>query len=266
MMAYMVIYHLTATVMMAAGSQRFWEIDAMRGVAIVMMITFHVVYDLDYFGDAGIGASSGFWRGFAQATATLFLLLVGISLTLSYHRAAPRLDGMVLSLKYLLRGARIFVYGMAITVLTWLFLPDGIIMFGVLHCIGLSIVLAYPLLRRGWLSLVLGMACIAGGFAIQGVQADSNLLLWLGVRTGEMYMFDYFPLLPWLGVVLVGVFLGTKLYPQGERRVHLPDFSERPMIGLLAWMGQHSLAIYLVHQPLLVVVLAAAGAIEVGLL
>ena len=251
--------------MMAADSQRFWEIDVVRGVAIVMMILFHGVYDLDYFGSAGVGASSGFWRSFAQATATLFLLLVGISLTVSYGRAVHRLTGMELPVKYLRRGARIFLYGMVITVVTWLFLPDGIILFGVLHCIGVSIILAYPVFRHRWLALMAGVGCIAAGVPVSSVTADTNLFIWLGIRTGEMYMFDYFPLLPWLGVVLVGVFLGNVLYPEGERRFRLPDFSTRPMTGLLAWMGQHSLAIYLVHQPLLVIILMAAGAIEIGL-
>lgn len=250
---------------MATGSQRYWEIDTVRGVAILMMITFHVVYDLDYFGGADIGAASRSWRSFAQATATLFLLLVGISLTLSYSRAVQRLDEAALPLKYLKRGARIFLYGMAITVVTWLFLPHGVILFGVLHCIGLSIVLAYPLVRHPWPSLLLGAACIAGGIAVSSVEANTNLLLWLGLRTGDLYMFDYFPLLPWLGVVLLGIFLGNTLYPGGERRFGLPNLSDRPTMGLLPWMGRHSLAIYLVHQPLLVGMLMAAGAIEVGL-
>ncbi len=250
---------------MAAGSRRYREIDAARGVAILMMVTFHVVYDLDHFGSAGIGATSGFWRGFAQATASLFLLLVGVSLTLSYSRARCHLDGMELPLKYVRRGARIFLYGMAITVVTWLFLPDGIILFGILHCIGLSIILVYPVLCRRWLALPFGLACIAAGIVVSSAEANTNLLLWLGVRTGDMYMFDYFPLLPWLGVVLLGVFLGGALYPGGERRFPLPDFTTRPMTGLLAWMGQHSLAIYLVHQPLLVAMLMAAGTIETGL-
>jgi len=250
---------------MPAGSRRFWEIDATRAVAILMMVTFHAVYDLDHFGSADIGATSGFWQMFAQATASLFLLLVGISLTLSHSRASRRLGGKTLPLKYLKRGFRIFLYGMAITVVTWLFLPDGIILFGILHCIGLSIILAYPLLGRPRLALPLGLVCIAAGIVVSNVEAGTNLLLWLGVRTGDMYMFDYFPLLPWLGVVLLGVFTGSMLYPDGERRFHPPDVTGWPMAGLLSWMGRHSLAIYLAHQPVLVVVLAAAGAIEIGL-
>ncbi|MFO8133330.1 MAG: heparan-alpha-glucosaminide N-acetyltransferase [Thermoplasmatota archaeon] len=250
---------------MATGSRRYREIDAARGVAILMMVTFHAVYDLDHFGSAGIGATSGFWRMFAQATASLFLLLVGVSLTLSHSRASRRLGGKTLPLKYVRRGARIFLYGMAITAVTWLFVPNGVIVFGVLHCIGLSIILAYPLLRHRWLALPFGLACIAAGIVVSNVEMGTNLLLWLGIRTGDMYMFDYFPLLPWLGVVLLGVFLGNVLYPDGERRFRLPDPSGWPMTGLLAWMGRHSLAIYLVHQPLLVAMLMAADAIEIGL-
>lgn len=252
--------------LMATGSHRLWEIDGTRGIAILMMVTFHVVFDLHHFGAAAIAVSSGFWRHFAQATATLFLLLVGVSLTLSYSHARRRLTGIELPVKYLKRGIRIFLYGMAITVLTWLFLPNGVILFGVLHCIGVSIMLAYPLLRYRWLTLLLGLASIAAGVAVSGVQAGTNIFLWLGVHTGDLYMFDYFPLLPWLGVVFLGVFLGNTLYPDGKRRWRLPDLSGWPMAGLLAWMGRHSLVIYLVHQPVLIALLAAVGAIEIGLI
>src|SRR5215212_11790531 len=95
-----------------AKEQRFWEVDAARGVAIAMMVVYHLTYDLDTFGGYGIESTSGFWAYFADATASAFLLLVGISLAISYSRAG---GGNGLFAKYLRRGLRILAYGMALT-------------------------------------------------------------------------------------------------------------------------------------------------------
>ena len=72
---------------------RYQEIDMVRGIAILMMIFFHTVFDLSFFRISAIDPSSGFWRYFAFSTASLFLLIVGISLTLSHARAVSTLSG-----------------------------------------------------------------------------------------------------------------------------------------------------------------------------
>ncbi len=61
--------------------------DAARGVAILMMVVYHLTYDLDTFGGYAIEATSGFWARFADATASLFLFLVGVSLAISHARS-----------------------------------------------------------------------------------------------------------------------------------------------------------------------------------
>ena len=66
---------------------RFWEVDFLRGWAIVLMVLFHLAFDLNYFGAQQIELTSGFWFYLARFTASLFLLLVGVSLTLSHSRA-----------------------------------------------------------------------------------------------------------------------------------------------------------------------------------
>src|SRR5512136_1803825 len=75
---------------------RFREIDAARGIAILMMIVFHTVFDLNFFMIAPVNVSTGFWRWFAMATASLFLLVAGISLVVSHARSSARLSGFAL--------------------------------------------------------------------------------------------------------------------------------------------------------------------------
>jgi uncharacterized membrane protein len=115
---------------------RLWEIDAWRGVAIIMMVIYHLMWNLDRLGGYDIGVRSGFWRLFQIATAGLFTILVGLSLTLSYNRAREVLPAGSLWPKYLVRGAVVFTWGMIISLVTFaLFGPDRAVYFGILHLI-----------------------------------------------------------------------------------------------------------------------------------
>jgi uncharacterized membrane protein len=248
-------------------NERFWEIDLLRGIAIVMMIAFHVVYDLDYFGGSLRTVHSGFWFYVARATATIFLLLVGISLTLSFSRALRHQQSeKPLYLKYLTRGLKIFSWGLLITVTTWLFLREEFIVWGILHLIGIAIMLAFPLLQLRSGNLVLGIGVIALGIGLKNVTVNVPWLLWLGLTPAHFQTLDYFPLLPWFGVVLIGVFLGNSFYSNYTRHFTLGDRFDVPPVRLLEFLGQHSLFIYLVHQPVLIAVLYLLGLVNIGLL
>lgn len=241
--------------------KRFWEIDFVRGIAIVMMIASNFKTDLDFFGLTG---SSPFWQAFARITASIFIFLVGVSLVLSYSRARKRLAKNELLKKYLYRGIKIFSGGLAITAVTWFFLKGGFVVFGVLHLIGLSIVLAYPLLRFKYINLMLGVVFAAVGIHLNSFLFGFPWLLWLGLMPAGFYSVDYFPVLPWFGLVLIGTFFGNILYPEGCRRIRFeakPRFRQvsenlvlrrNPVTNALSFLGKNSLLIYLVHQPVLI--------------
>jgi uncharacterized membrane protein len=234
---------------------RFPEIDAARGIAILMMVLFHTIFDLNFFNIAPINVATGFWRYFAMATASLFLLLVGISLVVSHARSAAKLTGFALTKKFLFRGAGIFVLGLLVTLVTWWYLREGYIIFGILHLIGVSVMLSVLFFRFGKYNILLGLLCIAGGFFIGNVSGPIWLLP-LGIYPVSFTSVDYTPLIPWFGAVLVGMGVGEFLYAGGVRRFeapHLPDRVATP----LTFLGQHSLIIYLVHQPVIILLLGA---------
>ena len=80
---------------------------------------------------------------------------------------------------------------------------------------------------------------------------DFPWLLWLGFVPAGDQAVDYFPLIPWFGLVLIGLFLGRVLYADNRRRLPLPDLSRLLPIKALQWLGQRSLPIYLLHQIVL---------------
>jgi uncharacterized membrane protein len=233
-------------------------------VAIIMMVVYHTAYDLDALGGYDIDATSGNWALFADATAGLFLFLVGVSLAIS--RARTSLTGLRLFGKYLARGLRILAYGMILTGV-FLILQMGVVAFGILHLIGVSIILAYPFLRLRYTNLVLGTLIFVAGQYVLAQDPTSNgyWLLPFGVVPEGVMMPDYRPLLPWFGVVLIGLFFGNVLYADVRRPSSLPNkepLLSRPLLPL----GRNSLFIYLIHQPIVIAVLALMGIISLNFL
>ena len=236
------------------------EIDAARGVAILMMILFHTVFDLSFFHVYPVTVATGFWRYFAFSTASLFLLIVGVSLVISHAREEERLAGnpkrqTAIAVKYLKRGMGIFACGLLVTFATWLYLGEGFIIFGILHLIGVSIILAPLFFRFKKVNIVIGAICIGIGILLVAAGVAGPLwLLWLGIHPASFTSVDYTPLLPWFGVVLIGIGAGEQFYPGGKRSFaapHLPALVFTP----LAFLGRHSLLIYLVHQPVILILL-----------
>ena len=243
---------------------RFWEVDAARGVAIIMMIIYHTTFDLDALGGYEVDAISGRWALFADATAGLFLFLVGVSLAISRSRAT--LTGWRLFGKYLARGLRILAYGMILTGV-FLVLQMGVVAFGILHLIGVSIILAYPFLKLRVTNLVLGLIVfVAGQYVLaQDYISETYWLLPFGVVPEGVIMPDYRPLLPWFGVVLIGLFFGNVIYADGHRPADVPERAPRWARPLLP-LGRNSLFIYLIHQPIVIALLALTGIISLNFL
>jgi uncharacterized membrane protein len=237
-------------------SRRFMEMDIMRGLAVIMMVLYHVLFDIYFFNIYPVDVSTGFWKIFAMVTASLFLLLVGISFTISAARAEVTLSRPDFFMKYLKRGLGILLIAALITIVTWWYIGEGYIIFGILHLIGFSIIIAPFFFHRKVISLYGGILFIVVGVLLQSVRGPFFLLP-LGVHPVSFYSVDYTPIFPWFGLVLIGIYLGELLYPGGMRGFSLPEFSNLLKLPqfpgkALAFLGRHSLAIYILHQPVII--------------
>lgn len=230
---------------------RFPELDLWRGLAVVSMVIYHFFFDLNFLGLAPREMYEGGWLVFQRMIASSFLLLVGISLTISFSHCRDKPFGVVVK-KFLKRAAFVMAAALLVTLGTWLFVPEQYVRFGILHLISVSTLLALPFLfiRPAWITAILGAGIIYFGTFVKTFSVSHPFLLWLGVAYPGFATVDYFPVMPWFGIVLVGIFFGSWLYPNGKRRFHF--FALKKPAPVLNWVGRKALWIYLIHQPLLI--------------
>ena len=239
---------------------RLWEVDTLRGFAIVEMIFYHFVWDLNFFGLYDGNLLVGPWQWFARSIAIIFLFVMGVSLSLSYDSYQQKRGQPAPFLKYLYRGLQVFGLGLLITIGTYFFVGPSFVVFGILHLLGASIILGYPFLRfNKWVSLGAGLTMILTGLYLDTIFVSHSWLIWLGVKQIGRGMVDYYPLFPWAGFALLGIFAGRSLYHRGQLRFALPDLSQASLGRGLRFLGRHSLLIYLVHQPLIIGMFMALG-------
>jgi len=246
------------------GSARFWELDAARGVAILLMVAFHLVYDLVMFGFLPPEPFDGKWRPASSVIVVQFVTYSGIALALVHQRGRRRHSAAEMRSRHLSRGLKLIGWGLVITVATWLYFRQPVVVFGILQLIGTATIVASLFLDWGKRALVPGLLLVVAGVYLTTITPANPALAWLGVGEPPPYQVDFFPFLPWIGVMILGTVAGRWLYPGGEPRFRLPDWSGRPLLRPLIWLGAHSLPVYLGHQPILLAFIVTAYVLGAG--
>jgi uncharacterized membrane protein len=227
------------------GAGRHQVVDMLRGGAVALMIAYHFCFDLAFFGLLRTDMyRDPFWVGARSLIVTLFLLTVGVSLYLATR------DGVQWR-RFWRREALIAAAALAVSAGSYLVFPRSWIFFGVLHFIAVASLLGLAFRRLGRANLTLGAALVLLGITVGHPFFDQPTWQWFGLMTHKPVTEDYVPLLPWFGVVLLGLGLGQWLYGRKDAPAWARRESARPAVRMLAFAGRHSLFIYLVHQPLL---------------
>jgi uncharacterized membrane protein len=224
--------------------RRSLEIDLARVTALLLMIAYHVAYDLRMIYGENIDIFSGIWWWIGKASAILFLLLVGMSFAISWNRT-PQWP------KYIRRGVRIFCYGLVVTLSTYLYDPSSYVRFGILHLIGLSVILLPLFVRLGYLNIALGFLCLWLGTIVGSIRG-AVWSLPFGLMPSGFFSVDYYPVFPWFGYVLLGTALGKYFIARNQPTVFR---SPGRWGNLVTGVSRHSLLIYMLHQPLLILFL-----------
>lgn len=233
-------------------SGRVWELDFLRGIALILMVLFHLLYDLNEFYGYPVHYNTGVYFYIGKTAGILFIIVSAVSSAFSRNNFN--------------RAAMFLGVGMLITLITHLYNPAFGIKYGILHLLGTS-VLIYPLFRKldKYILAVFGTVIIALGIYFDSTAVGNNYLFLFNLTDSTWVSADYYPLFPWLGVFFYGVCAQKLIYPEAGKRVegfwNFPDI--RPGLfpkmeaGLdfVAFLGRHTLLVYLAHQPLLILLI-----------
>lgn len=231
----------------STAESRAQRLDALRGLAIVWMVGFHFSFDLNHFGwltPAQDFYRDPIWTRQRTLIVGLFLLCAGMgqALALAAGQGWPR---------FWRRWAQVAACALLVSLGSMIMFPRSWISFGVLHGIALMLLITRALGPRmsltGW--VLGGAVALALPWFIQHAWFDTRWTNWIGLVTRKPITEDYVPLLPWLGILWWGVALGQWMHS------HRPAWLGGAMpkaAGPLVWLGQRPLAIYMLHQPLLI--------------
>lgn len=233
--------------------KRIYLLDELRGFAIFCMVFYHAFFTMAYFFNFNIGSQLfTFFTPLEPFFAGLFILISGICSNFSSSN--------------LKRGLKLLIIAIAITLITYFFIPEALIVFGILHMLSISIILfglTEKLLNK--IPLIIGLILTAVLFLITMPVQNGyigivnhpifnipyswyrlNFLFPFGIFNSNFYSSDYFPLFPWLFLFLFGSFLGRTAKKQS-----LPTFIYDSHVKFFSFLGKHSLIIYILHQPVI---------------
>lgn len=214
-------------------NNRIIEIDIMRGLAIVLMVSYHIAYDLKEFAGINIPYESIAWYLIGKTSLILFIFVSGISNTFSKNTTK--------------RGFKVLFLGMIITAITYIIFPKDYIRFGVLHFLGISMII-YPFLKKTNNYILIGTAVVSIilGFYFDNITSKTWIFIPFGVLYNGFSTLDYVPLFPYLSVYILGVLSAKKFYTEKKSILNF-DFNLR----FISSISKNSLLIYIIHQPVI---------------
>lgn len=218
------------------NSPRLHLPDCLRLTAMALMIFYHFSYDLVFFRYLYFDImTEPFWWFLPRLIVFLFLFTVGWSLHLVH---AKKIHWP----KFLKRFFKIASAAVCISLVTYFLFPDRWIYFGTLHCIALSSFGTLLVLKHPRLSLFLGLTLLISSMLGYNIP-------WIKLPHAAM---DHVELFPWIGASFLGNAMAY-FYPKLttlQRFEHL-RFFQTPTWEFGQKISEHSLFIYLVHQPIL---------------
>ncbi len=235
-----------------ASIKRSGVLDLYRGLAVLLMMVFHFCWDLGSFGFIEFSIRDPFWVYFRSLILTLFFTAIGWS---AYVALTKQEINKSLSLKstlsaFIKRDLKLLLSASAISLATYLAVPDQWIYFGILHFIFIASLISRPFVRWPVSSALFGITIV-------GIY---HLTDWLAFPNLFYHLIDIFHLphktldivfpFPWIGVVFIGPLLGYWKW-------HTYALPKHWLMNSLAFMGRHALVIYLLHQIVLFAFVAA---------
>lgn len=234
---------------MIQKSSRLIEVDVVRGLAILGVVLFHIVWDLEFAGIVSGLAFHPIWLGFGRVLAGTFMFLVGVSLVLAHSKSFKKRA-------FLKRLAIVASASLLISIVTWFAFPNSFIFYGILHAIAVSSLVGLLFLRLPQaIVLIAAVITVSLPNFVSLSFFDTRWLAWIGLYSTPPTSNDFVPFFPWVGITLLGIVFARAANLPNRVSLLPIKIGSNPTVTLIAWMGKKSLPIYLIHQPVLLAII-----------
>jgi len=243
---------------MAINSSRLIDVDIVRGLAILGVVLFHIVWDLEFTGFISGFAFHPLWLGFGRILAGSFMFLVGVSLVLAHAQGLKKEA-------YLKRLLIVALSALIISIVTWFAFPNSFIFYGILHAIAIASLVGLLFLKSPvFIALIVGVGALLLPQFFSSQIFDTRWLAWIGFYEKAPPSNDFVPFFPWVGLSILGVgFARFFKLPTRNSALSL-KVRTNPMVKFIAWAGKKSLPIYLIHQPALLALIIPLSWLFIG--
>lgn len=236
--------------------KRVHLLDEIRGILIIYIVFYHFIFDLTELYGVNIAWAYSNSMEYVRITAVcLFILISGISC--NYSKSNVK------------RGIKVFLWGVIITFVTLFAMPEQVIIFGILHFFGLAMIiggLLYDKMKKiptkagiivSLILFLLTYNLFNGYIGISDYRLNlpqfllNKIFLFpIGFKCENVFSADYYPILPWIFMFFIGIFAGRLI-----KENKAPLFFYKSHYKPIANIGQKTLLIYLIHQPILILML-----------
>lgn len=235
---------------------RIYEIDIVRGFAVIAMVIFHYFYIFYLMGESDTAVSNSLVACLANFAHITFIILFGVNLALSYQRNKEKgaKDDDYFG-KQMKRALTFYIIGAIVTLFTYLIFPHKYVVFGIFHFLATSIILSQFFVENKT-TAVLGLVIFYLVYSVAQTDQynilnrcyNSPLFCFVtGLGNTQYNSIDHFSLLPYFMFVLIGIILGHTYFDKGNRRFKYLENKDSKYFTIIKKIGQNSIPIYIMH-------------------
>jgi uncharacterized membrane protein len=244
---------------MGIVSKRFLEIDIIKGIAVTFMVIFHFFFLSRYMDVYPYIINQGMLYYFAKIAHYIFIFIVGVNLSIINQKYIKSKE--VRKVKQFKRGIFLLGGGMIISVLSYIAFGDLYVKFGILHFLGVSIIISQFIIDSNILVGTIGISVILLYFLLQSFPNNFFNTCWKfpmlcfisGIKNIKYSSLDHFSIIPYFSLICLGILLGDSIYSKGiKRKDKLVDevidkIDKNILVKTIATLGKYSLQIYFIH-------------------
>lgn len=235
-------------------TQRILAVDLFKGSAILVMVVLHYIYVFEYLEifSSNIIDSVGYIVA-SRIVALTFIILSMVIVRFRSTAIPPQQQWLTQLIK---QTVKIGAAALIVTAVTYAVLDQSYVRFGILHLIAAATFVNGLLTRssipRWWFGMF-GVLIVVLGVWLQLQTLPLYGWEWLGIMSPGFASIDYVPVLPWIGVTWLALLCvpGILSFAKSIQ----PELEKSNRWHWLLWCGRHSLAIYLLHIPFLIMLL-----------